>query len=168
MFFNVSSLFIHTSSDMSDPSPPRATVHVQAFWTRPRSRTSCLRDRVKISIHSPSYSQFRLIGTGWVINHPVLIPHPLLRVSPHHKAILLHSDNIGQLMSSNKQQNVFNKMSSSLSWIIVSMRSHSPRGMAWVCSRLPGFLPHVQIVYTLTLSTSLLIYERLPSWALRQ
>ena len=34
------------------------------------------------------------------------------------------------------------------------MRSHSPRGMAWVCSRLPGFLPHVQIVYTLTLSIS--------------
>ena len=45
-------------------------------------------------------------------------------------------------------------MFSSLSWIIVSMRSHSPRGMAWVCSRLPGFLPHVQIVYALTLSIS--------------
>jgi len=25
---------------------------------------------------------------------------------------------------------------------------------AWVCSRLPGFLPHVQIVYALTLSIS--------------
>ena len=81
---------------------------------------------VKISSPSPSHSQFRLIGTGLVINHPVLVPHPLLRVSPHHKAILLHSDNIGQLISSNKQQNVFNKMSSSLSWIIVSMGSLSP------------------------------------------
>jgi len=42
-------------------------------------------------------------------------------------------------------------MFSSLSWIIVSMGSHSPRGNIGVGV---SFLPHVQIVYTLTLSIS--------------
>ena len=49
-------------------------------------------DKLSPRASKDRYSQFRHIGTSRVINHPVLVPHPLPRVFPHHRAIFLHSD----------------------------------------------------------------------------